>query len=84
MGQGADWMSLYGYDRKTTPNLEALASEGVVFERAYSNATWTKLSNPSFLTSLYPTALGYFSFDYPTVSRKVSSPWLIISGRPVT
>ena len=59
-GAGADWMSLYGYDRETTPNLEALASEGVVFERAYSNATWTKLSNPSFLTSLYPTALGYF------------------------
>jgi arylsulfatase A-like enzyme len=59
-GAGADWMSLYGYDRETTPNLEAAASEGVVFERAYSNATWTKLSNPSFLTSLYPTALGYF------------------------
>jgi arylsulfatase A-like enzyme len=59
-GAGADWMSLYGYGRGTTPNLEALASEGVVFERAYSNATWTKLSNPSFLTSLYPTALGYF------------------------
>ena len=59
-GAGADWMSLYGYDRKTTPNLDALASEGVVFERAYSNATWTKLSNPSFLTSFYPTALGYF------------------------
>jgi arylsulfatase A-like enzyme len=59
-GAGADWMSLYGYDRETTPNLKAAASEGVVFERAYSNATWTKLSNPSFLTSLYPTALGYF------------------------
>ncbi len=59
-GAGADWMSLYGYDRETTPILETLASEGVVFERAYSNATWTKLSNPSFLTSLYPTALGFF------------------------
>jgi arylsulfatase A-like enzyme len=59
-GAGADWMSLYGYNRRTTPLLERLAAEGVVFERAYSNATWTKLSNPSFLTSLYPSALGFF------------------------
>lgn len=59
-GAGADWMSLYGYGRETTPNMADLAAEGVVFERAYSNATWTKLSNPSFLTSNYPTALGFF------------------------
>ncbi|TNF71437.1 MAG: hypothetical protein EP299_11830 [Acidobacteria bacterium] len=59
-GAGADWMSLYGYDRETTPKMAELAAEGVVFERAYSNATWTKLSNPSFLTSNYPTALGFF------------------------
>jgi arylsulfatase A-like enzyme len=59
-GAGADWMSLYGYNRETTPKMAGLAVEGVAFERAYSNATWTKLSNPSFLTSNYPTALGYF------------------------
>ena len=30
----ADHLGLYGYDRDTSPRLEALASEGVVFERA--------------------------------------------------
>jgi arylsulfatase A-like enzyme len=51
-------MSLYGYNRRTTPNLERLAAEGVVFERAYSNATWTKLSTASYMTSLYYSGLG--------------------------
>lgn len=57
-GAGADWMSVYGYNRRTTPFLERLAEEAVVFERAYSNATWTKLSTPSFMTSLPYSVLG--------------------------
>jgi len=51
-GAGADLMSVYGYNRSTTPNLERLASEGAVFERAYSNASWTQPSTLSFMTSL--------------------------------
>ncbi len=38
-GAAADRMSVYGYDRRTTPNLERLAAEGVVFENAYSNSS---------------------------------------------
>lgn len=57
-GASADYMSVYGYNRRTTPNLERLAAEGAVFEQAYSNATWTKVSNPSFMTSLYHSVLG--------------------------
>jgi len=51
-GAGADLMSLYGYNRRTTPNLERIAAEGAVFERAYSNASWTQPSTLSFMTSL--------------------------------
>ena len=40
-GGAADYMSVYGYNRRTTPTLERLAEEGVVFERAYSNSSWT-------------------------------------------
>lgn len=57
-GGGADLMSVYGYDRRTTPFLERLAEEGVVFERAYSNATWTQPSTASFMTSLHHSVLG--------------------------
>jgi arylsulfatase A-like enzyme len=57
-GGGADEMSLYRYGRPTTPFLEELAKEGVVFEHAYANATWTQPSTVSFMTSLQHSVLG--------------------------
>ena len=57
-GGGADLMSVYGYHRSTTPFLEQLAAEGALFERAFSNATWTQPSTASFLTSLQHSVLG--------------------------
>lgn len=38
----ADHTSVYGYERKTTPNLEALAAKGIVFERAYAAGSDTQ------------------------------------------
>ena len=57
-GAGADFMSLYGYNRRTTPHLERIAAEGAVFDVAYSNSTWTRPSTLSFLTSLHHSVLG--------------------------
>ena len=51
-------MSLYSYNRRTTPHLERLAAEGAVFERVHSNSTSTPTSTPSFLTSLQHSVLG--------------------------
>lgn len=48
-------MSLYGYERKTTPYLEEMAESSVVFERAYSSTNWTAGSLPSFVLGTYPT-----------------------------
>jgi arylsulfatase A-like enzyme len=62
-GAGADYMNVYGYDRETTPNIARIAAEGVVFERAYSNAAWTKPSTASYMTSLQHSVLGGFSSD---------------------
>lgn len=59
-GASAGQMSLHGYNRRTTPHLEAIASEGVVFERAYSNSTWTTPSTASFMTSLHHSVLGAY------------------------
>lgn len=57
-GGGADQMSVYGYERETTPFLEELAREGVLFERAHSNSTWTQPSTASFMTGLHHSVLG--------------------------
>jgi arylsulfatase A-like enzyme len=57
-GGDADLMSVYEYGRPTTPFLEKLAREGVLFERAHSNSTWTQPSTVSFMTSLQHSVLG--------------------------
>jgi arylsulfatase A-like enzyme len=49
----ADFVSAYGYPRPTTPNLDRLAAEGVLFERAVAQYNWTRPSYASILTSRY-------------------------------
>ncbi len=50
----ADHMSAYGYQRPTTPNLDSLADQLIVFERTRSQAACTFPSVNSLLTSRYP------------------------------
>ncbi|HWP42059.1 MAG TPA: sulfatase [Blastocatellia bacterium] len=48
-----DHMSLYGYARKTTPNIDKLAARSSVFENAYAPAPDTYGSLPRFMQSSY-------------------------------
>ncbi|MDG2334785.1 MAG: sulfatase-like hydrolase/transferase [Myxococcota bacterium] len=50
----ADHLSLYGYGRRTSPALEALAERSVVFESAISQRTFTAPSIATILTGTYP------------------------------
>jgi len=54
----ADRLSVYGHERPVSPNLEKLARDSVVYERAWSTASWTLPSHASLLTGQYPTAHG--------------------------
>ncbi len=49
----ADHASVYGYARETTPFLKKLGASGAVFEDCQAQATWTKASIASLMTSLY-------------------------------
>lgn len=51
----ADHMSCYGYSRNTSPNMDALAGNGVLFERCYTQSSWTLPAYGSLFTGLYPT-----------------------------
>ena len=53
-----DHLDAYGYARATAPNLRRMAEQGALFEDCVAQATWTKVSVPSILTSLYPTTHG--------------------------
>ncbi len=54
----ADHVSAYGYGRNTTPNLDALAGEAVLFRQAVAQAPTTLLSFSSIYTSRYVSAHG--------------------------
>lgn len=54
----ADRLSVYGYGRPTSPFLERLAAEGVLFERFYYNGGGTLPSHMTMLTSLHPVTHG--------------------------
>jgi arylsulfatase A-like enzyme len=61
----ADRLNCYGYRaRPVSPNIDALARDGILFENHVAAAPWTTPSHMSLLTSLYPTGHGVTaSFD---------------------
>lgn len=56
-GLRADRTSVYGYDQASTPVLEALASESIVFETACAQSSHALVSGKSLLTGMYPFSL---------------------------
>lgn len=48
----AEHLSVYGYPRPTSSNIEAFARDAVVFENAYANASYTRSSVRSLLSGL--------------------------------
>jgi len=58
----ADRLGCYGYERDTSPTLDALASEGVRFERAYGHAPFTPPAHASLLTGLHVPSHGVYAW----------------------
>ena len=50
----ADHLGCYGYERATSPALDALAADGVRFAQAASSAPWTLPSVSAMLAGQYP------------------------------
>ncbi len=55
-----DHLGCYGYPRETTPNVDRLARESVVFTKHFSPITFTRPSTASLLTSQYPDTHNVF------------------------
>ena len=58
-----DFLSCYGHRRETSPNIDSLAQDGVVFLNAFAQSTWTRASAASILTSLYPSVHGVLTLQ---------------------
>ena len=55
----ADHLGLYGYERDTSPEIDAFAEQGFVFERMLAPAPNTPPSQMAMMTSLYPGRHGF-------------------------
>jgi len=53
----ADHLGCYDYQRDTSPNLDRLATAGVLFENFYSVAPWTNPAIASLFTGRYPRSV---------------------------
>ena len=51
-----DHLGCYGYSRNTSPNIDRIAREGIIFNRAYAQGNWTLTSTAALFTALYPTS----------------------------
>lgn len=54
----ADRLGVYGYERATSPRLDAFAAEATVYEEAWAVSSWTLPTHASLFTGLYPRSHG--------------------------
>ena len=71
-------LSLHGYGRRTSPNLERLAGRGVRFDQAFATAPWTLPSHSSLFTGRWPHELtadwrSPLDETYPTLAEYLAA-----------
>lgn len=71
-------LSLYGFERPTTPALSRLAARGIRFDRAIAPAPWTLPSHASFFTGEWPHSLSAdwlapLDTRFPTLAEKLQA-----------
>lgn len=78
-------LSLYGYHRATTPNLDRFAARGLVFDRATATAPWTLPSHGSMFTGRWPHELGGgfaepLNATHPTLAEALGRQGYLTAG----
>lgn len=65
----SDHVSSYGYSRKTTPNIDNIATDALLLEEAISPSGWTPPVFSSIMTGTYPSrnGAGRYAPELPTI-----------------
>jgi arylsulfatase A-like enzyme len=72
----ADHLSCYGYERKTSPRIDALAQEAIKFDNCYSTANWTVPGHASIFTGKYSVSHGaHKSLSESASNRSPANPF---------
>ncbi|MBN1765652.1 MAG: sulfatase-like hydrolase/transferase [Sedimentisphaerales bacterium] len=69
----SDYLSCYGYPRQTTPNIDAVAHEGILFKNVFTPAPVTLPAHSSMLTGTIPPYHGVrYNQNYRLVESNVT------------
>lgn len=77
----ADHLGCYGYAGVKTPNLDALAGRGVLFEQAATTSPLTLPAHCSLMTGMYPTYHGVRINGNTALSEEQTTIAEVLSGR---
>lgn len=67
-----DHLGCYGYNRETSPTIDRLAREGVLFENAFSSTTWTLPAHLALMTSLPDVVHGVLTEAFLLDQRRIT------------
>jgi arylsulfatase A-like enzyme len=76
----ADHLGAYGYERQTSPVLDRLADESVLFESVISQAPWTLPAHVTMLASLYPST-HQATLDETTIDPAIPTLAAVLKAR---
>jgi len=76
----ADHLGCYGYKQIKTPNIDALAADGVRFERAFSVVPVTLPSHTTIMTGTYPMLSGMHDFSGNKLSPQQPTLASVLKG----
>jgi len=80
----ADSTSAYGHQRRSTPHLDRLARQGLLFSRVTAPSSWTLPSTAALLTGHYPDELGIREGGGPAVPGEIPTLAERLSGAGFT
>jgi arylsulfatase A-like enzyme len=66
----ADKLGCYGFPGEISPEIDAMARQGVLFENVISQCSWTRPSIGSMLTGLYPRSIAIYKEKYDILHDK--------------
>jgi arylsulfatase A-like enzyme len=74
-----DHLSAYGYPLPTSPEIDRLAREGVLFRNCYAASNWTVPTHSSIFTGLYPSSHGNYSM-YSSLDPTIPTLAQLLAG----
>lgn len=72
----ADHLGAYGYSRPTSPTLDRIAGQGVLFEQAIAADIPTEAAHTAIFTGRFGIHTGVVAHGAPRVNLAKSTPWL--------